>query len=203
MHAQSMYMWEKSLTEEDWKNPFKDLGNHRNYKRKEWYHQDTCEEGRGRQAAVRLAGGTYTGSQVSAYGKERKEVSIGPGSTGHEPGRTALVFWCKMLYKSNKCACLSGMPHTSFTNLRETARGENVCPSWVGSMPVLHNPPWNPLPHPTPSSHCAQCRALTHIKVEPGSPYAPGVTGKLGCVEVYLASTPVSKSVIPQNIWRK
>lgn len=71
------------------------------------------------------------------------------------------------------------MPRTSFTNLRETARGENVCPGWVGSVPALHNLPWNPLPHPAPSSHCAQCRALTHIKVQPGSPYAPGVTWKL------------------------
>lgn len=87
------------------------------------------------------------------------------------------------------------MPHTSCTNLRETARGENVCPSGVGCMPALHNPPWNPLPHPAPSSHCAQCRALTHIKVEPGSPCAPGVTGKLACcVEVHLVPTPVSNS---------
>lgn len=38
----------------------------------------------GRQAAL---------SQVVRFlPMEREEVSIGPGSTGHEPGRTALVF---------------------------------------------------------------------------------------------------------------
>lgn len=71
----------------------------------------------GKQQAM-LSGGIQTGSQVSSM--ERKEVSVGLRSTGHEPGRTALVLrYKKKLYKLNKCSSLSGMSYTSCTNCQK------------------------------------------------------------------------------------
>jgi hypothetical protein len=140
----------------------------------------------------RPASSTYTGNQVSAYGTERSFGWIRFNRT--RAGRAALVLWCKTLCKSNKCARLSGMPHTSCTNLPSgDSQGENVCPRWVGSAPALHNPLWNPLPRPAPSSLCIRCRALTHIKVEPCGSYVPSVTGKLPLLQ---ASPPCPHSCL-------
>lgn len=47
----------------------------------------------GQRAGGQLCGRQAAPTQVVRFlPMERKEVSIGPGSTGHEPGRTALVF---------------------------------------------------------------------------------------------------------------
>lgn len=84
------------------------------------------------------------------------------------------------------------------------SQGENVCPHWVGSAPALHNPPWNPLPHPAPGSHCTRCRALTHLKVEPCGPYSPQCDGDApAAASEPPLSSPLSLIVILQTTWRE
>lgn len=108
---------------------------------------------------------------------ERKEVSIGLRSTGHEPGRTALVLWYKKkLYKLNKCSSLSGMSYTSCTNCQKPW-GNSWWQKCLSNAQLIgmhcKTLPGIYYPRPAPLHTHTSTQQWLHIKVESLLPFCP------------------------------
>lgn len=119
------------------------------------WNPGVCGGQRGKQAAA-LSGGIDTGRQVSECGRERSFNWTAFNRTW--AGKTASALWqTEKLYKLNKCASLSGMPH----HLSE-AWGKSRCgrclrsaqlrgPCGKGSLDLPLCPTLSPTPAHMPS----------------------------------------------------